>query len=1109
MKKLIVIAALIFSGLCSASNIELRDNCESLNWYIPSQDEVNAVVDCLYNKRHEQIPNRAAAISRLSSVSPLFAIDLLKLTQSIPVVRDENYYRYYIETVAGQPSDMASRILMEHYKLYATDVTNKALFALIESLNPSDWKEVRDIAVRQHQDGIIDYGLLMYVTQHVDPQINDPKSAIEENITKKQNAKLSVERNIINRKYDYIERLSKKDPPRYLQYAAHRMDELESSLAKHFGENIKVYHKGAFRDDYRRLGDYAVNVAGDPEKAIDFYLKEAEFKVVPRKLPDDLSESERNRYRKEGRETLRALQAMGAIGGKPNTPCYKIYELLGNNISKRHRAYSACHDELKGIGIPLISIFNRNDDDLALEQSTLRVKVKLINGTDGDPLRYSSKVLVESAYSDLDEHFCNELQLVDTNSNGVAMINVRKNRLIRAALLDQTWTNDKNKESMMLSRISTHKDSTRFNEIVLHVKPVGVGEGDKNNNKMSLAKISSSLKDCRDYESPSQTMEDIDKLLYLLADYSIANPRTTRAESNGFIKNAALTSYHEEIAFADELNLFRHGVLHRLVLAPEQYSKSDVYNLEMGILLDQVEPLAQFIEKYGTSALNSYFGDECSFASYVLSAYSSRKIIRSDTEKVLRLYVEGHHSHISRDKFESNKIRYENAMLASKEMEEFHSSVIDFSIKNNLAYGAQQTETSCNKIFIDEFLMGAAVNNDVNAIRFAVNLGVSPNYTMSDGSPYIAKVVRSQDIVVELFELGADPMIQTKQGTPLFSIALNQKYKKIITYYIDHDLIAGIGVRSYVSLFDIEMDDPETNRKLLSHLAAADNPDADEIVQAAAVTGRADILGKVFDSGYKIKRVYESPVSGRHNSFTSTLDGLHDEFLVLNALQAERSDDAIQVIDILVNNGANVNSHSQGDTALSYSARFGTYELVHKLISIGADPLFVPPDGIPVILNASKRNLGFSHGCFTHLPIIGDAVKSYLDENKDAPDRDEYEHCRVSLRTENTPAQSGSDYKLIKLLIDNNVDVNVSARFGMTPLMLYALKHDDLVVDILLKNGADSDAKDAYGNTYLDYRKDAVPTISIQSPTGRAFMGEGTVGKTGSESNSFHTVTFH
>jgi hypothetical protein len=784
---------------------------------------------------------------------------------------------------------------------------------------------------------------------------------------------------------------------------------------------------------------------------------------------------------------------MGAIGDKPNTPCYKIYELLGNNISRRHRAYPACRDELKKFGIHLFSIFDRENDNFALEPSVLKVKVRLTGGTDRVPVRHASKILIESAYRDLDEHFCNELQLVDTNNKGEAIITVRKNRFIRATILDRAWSNNKSEESMRLSTISTHKNSTRFNEIVLHVNSDQEDGYDKKGKRRLLGEISYSLKDCRDHGLASQTIGGVDKLLYVSTDYRITNPHTTMAKEIGFLSNAVLSNYYDEIAYPDELKLFRHGALHRLALAQEQYNKADLYNLEMGLLLDSPEPLVRFIEKYGTSAINSYFGDECSFTSYILSIYSYRKSVNREIENVLMLYEGGRYSHMPRDKLKSNKTRYENAKSSYEKMEGFRSDVAALSVINNLAFSEQQQKSSCNKTFIDEFLREVARNNDVGAIRLAVRLGVNPNYEMNYGGPYITVMSRSQDIVVELLRLGADPMIKGAGGTPLFTISLNQKYKKIISYYIKHDLIIGSGIRNYAKLFAIDMDDFEDTRKLLSHLVSANESFADEIVQAAAVTGRVDILEVMFNSGVKVKKSYDSPIAGRHNAVTHSLDGSHKEFLILNAARGKLSDNTLKAVDILVRNGADVNSHSQGVTAITYAVRFGDYKLISKLIELGAKISFVPKDGTPALLSASKRGLSYSNGCFPHIPIIAAAVKEYLESNEYASDREEYEKCIIFMRDKITTERTESEYRIVELLIGNHAEVNVKSSFGRTPLMLYALKGDKRVVNLLLENGADPDIKDVYGKTYHDFRKAPAPKLTVPSATGRAYLQGGGV----------------
>ncbi len=66
-------------------------------------------------------------------------------------------------------------------------------------------------------------------------------------------------------------------------------------------------------------------------------------------------------------------------------------------------------------------------------------------------------------------------------------------------------------------------------------------------------------------------------------------------------------------------------------------------------------------------------------------------------------------------------------------------------------------------------------------------------------------------------------------------------------------------------------------------------------------------------------------------------------------------------------------------------------------------------------------------------------------------------------------AAANGQLEVVKLLVENSVDVNVRGKGGCTPIMYVAYRGYTDIVKLLIKQGAKVDAKDANGNTLIKY----------------------------------------
>ncbi len=197
-------------------------------------------------------------------------------------------------------------------------------------------------------------------------------------------------------------------------------------------------------------------------------------------------------------------------------------------------------------------------------------------------------------------------------------------------------------------------------------------------------------------------------------------------------------------------------------------------------------------------------------------------------------------------------------------------------------------------------------------------------------------------------------------------------------------------------------------------------------LNAATYVGNYDIAKYLIDNGAEVNLAAE--------------DGTTPLVIAAQTGQGE-------MIELLADNGANVNYQMPVTemTPLVYAASKGKMAAVEQLIKAGANVRYIDPSGISVLMWALLGN---------HLDIA-----KVLIENGANP-----KHDRVMVA-----ALAHDDSDFIGYLIDKGVDVNGKA-FGKMPYIVWCAKNNlPKSAEVLVKYGADINAKDSNGSTALDW----------------------------------------
>lgn len=180
-------------------------------------------------------------------------------------------------------------------------------------------------------------------------------------------------------------------------------------------------------------------------------------------------------------------------------------------------------------------------------------------------------------------------------------------------------------------------------------------------------------------------------------------------------------------------------------------------------------------------------------------------------------------------------------------------------------------------------------------------------------------------------------------------------------------------------------------------------------------------------------------------------------------------------VKALVECGADVHvKYEHGNTLLHLAARKGKKKIVDILLNNNADPN---------AQNESKRTPAHIVSERCSPCILKRLVKGGADIFLQDHD------CQDVLASQ---TELGGRYRNIKYLLEEGAQVHHKSVLGCTPLHDAALKCDYEVVDLLIRNGADPNAKNNDGETpilYASTQENSVDTIRLLIECGAYFVG--------------------
>ena len=142
---------------------------------------------------------------------------------------------------------------------------------------------------------------------------------------------------------------------------------------------------------------------------------------------------------------------------------------------------------------------------------------------------------------------------------------------------------------------------------------------------------------------------------------------------------------------------------------------------------------------------------------------------------------------------------------------------------------------------------------------------------------------------------------------------------------------------------------------------------------------------------------------------------------------------------------------ASGRTTLSWAAGKGDRDAMKELLRCGADPSHADKDGwTPLHWSAYAQN----HEC----------VRLLLAAKADINAKDRHGNTAFSIALYNTEIDNPD---LVEILISHGADIESINEDGWTPLHLAAWRNNAKCLSLLLRKGADINAKDSYGNNTL------------------------------------------
>ena len=402
-------------------------------------------------------------------------------------------------------------------------------------------------------------------------------------------------------------------------------------------------------------------------------------------------------------------------------------------------------------------------------------------------------------------------------------------------------------------------------------------------------------------------------------------------------------------------------------------------------------------------------------------------------------------------------------------------------------------------------LMLASVCGHEQVVQTLISAGANPN--IQDNTGYTALMLacdaNSYTIVSYLLQAGTNPDIQTNNGDTSIIIACRNNHSDIVKLLLqfnadplittrneDTALTVSVHINS-IEIVEMLLDKQPKSQKsslVVTALITACRYGHSQLI----ITLLMYLLDYFPDEEFQL---FALSAEGDHISTTShisdcTVDVNCTLVNDITPLMIASSCGHVETAEVLLKGGANVNStDSDGYTPLIYAITgHKSLQVIEQLLKAGAQPnVFINDQNIVEKVRKEGREdmsrLLEQFNVFNiteeeeqlqlfsenlTIPIIEAAktgntevVKLLLKENVDVNVQDEEGVTALMIASENGHTQ------VVDLLLKANVDVNVQDEEGVTALMIASENGHTQVVEVLLKENADVNIQNKEGVTAL------------------------------------------
>ena len=174
--------------------------------------------------------------------------------------------------------------------------------------------------------------------------------------------------------------------------------------------------------------------------------------------------------------------------------------------------------------------------------------------------------------------------------------------------------------------------------------------------------------------------------------------------------------------------------------------------------------------------------------------------------------------------------------------------------------------------------------------------------------------------------------------------------------------------------------------------------------------------------------------------------------------------DAIAILRLLLEHGADVNAVADDGSTPLLAAAGSNADIVELLLEHGADVNAVADDGFTPLLAAAMRNAD----------IVALLLEHGADDVNAVADGGHTPLFAVLDKLVNQRAGADDAITILRLLLENGADANAVPEGRSTPLNSAVFSGEARAVALLLKHGADVDAKDSEGKTACQYVREGL-----------------------------------